>query len=43
MSARARAERTENEKRKMRNTLRKKRDALLDEQEGCFIYRDCSY
>jgi hypothetical protein len=45
MSARARANHTEDEKREMRDTLRIERDALrvLDEQEGWFIYRDCPY
>jgi hypothetical protein len=33
----------ENEKREMRDASRIERDALLDEQEGWFIYRDCPY
>ena len=41
MSARARADHTENEKREMRYGLRIERDALLDEQEGWFKYRSC--
>jgi hypothetical protein len=43
MSARARADHTENENREMRDRLRIERDALLDEQEGWFIYRGCPY
>jgi hypothetical protein len=43
MSARARADHTENEKRGMRDTFRIERDALLDEQERWFIYRDRPY
>jgi hypothetical protein len=45
VSARARANHTENEneKREMRDTFRIERNALLNEQEGWFIYRDCPY
>lgn len=41
--ARARVNHTENEKREMRDTLRIERDALLGEQEGWIMYRDCIY
>jgi hypothetical protein len=43
MSARARADHTETEKSEMRDTSRIERAALLDEQEGWFIYRVCPY
>jgi hypothetical protein len=36
----ARADHTANEKTEMRDTLRFERDALLDEQEGWFIYTE---
>jgi hypothetical protein len=43
MGARARVNRMENGKRKMRDTLRIERDDLLGEQEGWIMYRDCPY